>query len=113
MKVTIKAIALAAALALPAVSFGQSSNGPLTREQVRSQLIELEHAGYNPGRADNVHYPRDIQAAQGRVAAPGGMTGAGTGIGGATSLAASGQPMGQSAGQPIGRRNWHAMYGHH
>jgi hypothetical protein len=48
MNVSIKAAAFAAAVLLvPAVAFAQSSE-PLTREQVRAQLVQLEQAGYNP-----------------------------------------------------------------
>ncbi|WP_206996826.1 DUF4148 domain-containing protein [Trinickia mobilis] len=68
MKSLIKAVAIAAILAAPVVSFAQS-NQPLTRAQVRQELIELEQAGYNPARADDYNYPADIQAAEARVAA--------------------------------------------
>jgi hypothetical protein len=47
MKLSIKAIIAAATVLLPALAFAQS-NVPLTRAQVRAQLIELEKAGYNP-----------------------------------------------------------------
>jgi hypothetical protein len=69
MKSLIKAVAIAAILAAPVVSFAQQSNQPLTRAEVRQQLIELEQAGYNPARADDYDYPADIQAAEARVAA--------------------------------------------
>jgi hypothetical protein len=69
MKSLIKAVAIAAILAAPVVSFAQQSNQPLTRAEVRQQLIELEQAGYNPARANDYDYPADIQAAEARVAA--------------------------------------------
>jgi len=78
MKSLIKAVALAAVLAVPAASFAQS-NPPLTRAEVRAQLVQLEKAGYNPARADNASYPADIQAAEAKVAA---QNGAATGFGG-------------------------------
>ena len=59
---------LAAALAAPAAVFAQS-NAPLTRAQVRAELIRLEKAGYHPGDGDNTTYPADIQAAEAKVAA--------------------------------------------
>ncbi|MFX1764429.1 DUF4148 domain-containing protein [Paraburkholderia sp. A1RI-2L] len=66
MKKFFPAVVLAAALAIPAVSFAQSSQQGLTRAQVRAELVELEQAGYNP--ADNqVNYPQNLQAAQARV----------------------------------------------
>ena len=49
-------------------AFAQSS-APLTRAQVREELIRLEAAGYEPSKGDDGEYPADIQAAQARVAA--------------------------------------------
>jgi Tfp pilus assembly protein PilE len=68
MKSLIKAVAIAAVLAIPAVSFAQS-NQPVTRAQVRAELVQLEKAGYNPAEADQTNYPADLQAAEARVAA--------------------------------------------
>jgi opacity protein-like surface antigen len=67
MKSLIKAIAVAAVLAVPAVSFAQS-NQPVTRAEVRAQLVQLEKAGYNPFDGSDAHYPAAIQQAEGRVA---------------------------------------------
>jgi type II secretory pathway pseudopilin PulG len=69
MKSLIKAIAIAAVLAAPVASFAQSNNQPLTRAEVRNQLIQLEQAGYNPGATNDPTYPADIQAAEARVQA--------------------------------------------
>lgn len=63
-----KAVAIAALLVAPIVSFAQS-NQPVTRAQVRQELIDLEKAGYNPATANDYDYPSDIQAAEARVAA--------------------------------------------
>ena len=68
MKALIKAVALVVVLAAPVVSFAQS-NEPLTRAQVREQLIQVEKAGYNPATSDDYDYPANIQAAEARVAA--------------------------------------------
>ncbi|WP_434667060.1 DUF4148 domain-containing protein [Paraburkholderia sp. A3BS-1L] len=106
MRTNIKVIAIAIALTVPAVSFGQSSNGPLTRAQVRAQLIQLEHAGYYPGRGKDPKYPSDIQAAEARVAAQSGMTGAATGIGGTTASTTE-------SGHRIYGSNWNTTYCHH
>src|ERR1700754_1745064 len=65
MKSLIQAVVIAAVLAAPVASFEQS-NQPVTRAQVRAELIQLETAGYQPGPADPC-YPEDIQAAQARV----------------------------------------------
>ena len=70
MKTLISAVAIAAALALPVASFAQASQ-PVTRAQVRAELVQLEKAGYNPTN-DSVNYPADIQAAEARVAAQNG-----------------------------------------
>jgi type II secretory pathway pseudopilin PulG len=56
---------VAAAVALPSVSFAQS-NQPLTRAEVRAQLVELQNAGYNPA-SDQTQYPKNIQAAEARI----------------------------------------------
>jgi hypothetical protein len=80
MKSLIKAVALAAVLVVPAVSFAQSQpgNGPVTRAQVRNELIQLEQAGYRPEVNDR-YYPDDIQAAQARVNAENGVQTSGYG----------------------------------
>ncbi|RDK02820.1 DUF4148 domain-containing protein [Paraburkholderia lacunae] len=70
MKSLIQAVVIAAVLAAPVASFAQS-NQPVTRAQVRAELVQLEKAGYQPGRSDP-YYPADIQAAQTRVAAQNG-----------------------------------------
>jgi Domain of unknown function (DUF4148) len=70
MKSLIQAVVIAAVLAAPVASFAQS-NQPMTRAQVRAELVQLEKAGYHPGHADP-YYPADIQAAQARVNAQNG-----------------------------------------
>jgi hypothetical protein len=64
----VQSLIVAAALAIPAVSSFAQSNAPITRAQVRAELVQLEQAGYQPGR-DDPQYPRDIQAAEARVSA--------------------------------------------
>ena len=89
MKSLIQAVVIAAALAAPVASFAQS-NQPVTRTQVRSELIQLEQAGYQPGRADP-YYPADIQAAQARVAEQNGTAQAAqSGYGGVVSGSSQG-----------------------
>jgi hypothetical protein len=66
---------VAAALAVPAVSsFAQSQ--PLTRGEVKAQLVQAERAGYNPN-GDRTSYPAEIQAADARIAAQSGQNGYG------------------------------------
>jgi len=72
MKSLIQAVAIAAILAAPVASFAQSADTtqqPITRAEVRNQLIQLEKAGYNPASANDATYPADIQAAERRVQA--------------------------------------------
>ena len=71
MKYLISAIIASAVFAVPAASSAQS-NQPVTRAQVRAELIQLINAGYNPARANKYDYPADIQAAEARVAAQNG-----------------------------------------
>lgn len=67
----LKQIVVAVALVAPMVSSFAQSNQPVTREQVRADLVRLEGAGYNP--RDWMHYPENIQAAEQRVAAQQGI----------------------------------------
>ncbi|MFM0226274.1 DUF4148 domain-containing protein [Paraburkholderia dipogonis] len=68
MKSLIEAVVIAALISAPLAAFAQS-NQPVTRAQVRAELIQLEKAGYNPGTANDDDYPANIQAAEARVAA--------------------------------------------
>lgn len=63
----LKILALAALAAAPVLSFAQSSE-PITRAEVRAELVQLQQAGYNPA-ADETQYPSNIQAALARVEA--------------------------------------------
>ena len=93
MKAPIVAM-LAVVLAVPAVSFAQAANTPVTRAEVRADLVQLERAGYRPV-AQDATYPADIQAAEARVhsgdsgsSAYGGVAETGT----STSQASEGGP---------------------
>jgi len=93
----IQAAVIAAVAAVPALSFAQSQ-APLTRAEVRNELIQLERAGYNPSVGNDVDYPADIQAAEARVHQEGAVaqtqgtadTGYGPGTNGSTQ---SGAPL--------------------
>jgi Domain of unknown function (DUF4148) len=74
----VQSLIVAAALAIPAVSSFAQSNQPVTRAEVKAQLVQLEKAGYNPV-GDQTQYPTNIQAAEARVNAE---NGAATGFGG-------------------------------
>jgi hypothetical protein len=102
MKSLIQAVVVAAALAAPVAVFAQS-NAPLTRAQVRAELVQLEKAGYNPARGEDPSYPADIQAAEAKVAAQNGAT---SGYGGVVSGSSD-------AGRPaLSKADWNAMYDH-
>lgn len=69
MKKTLVYLALAAsALSAPVFAFAQS-NAPVTRAEVRGDLVKLEQAGYNPAQGNDANYPTDILAAEAKVAA--------------------------------------------
>jgi hypothetical protein len=98
----VSAVALASALAAPAVSFAQS-DAPVSRAQVRAELVQLEKAGYHVGDGHTT-YPAEIQAAEARVAA---QNGAASGYGGA--VAGSSE-----AGHPaVSMADRTAIYNHH
>jgi Domain of unknown function (DUF4148) len=99
MKSLIQAVVVAAALAIPAVSFAQSSQQPLTRAEVKAQLIQIEKAGYNPGTANDYDYPANIQAAEARVAAQNGGASSYGGV--ANGLSDSGTPVQSSFGDNV------------
>ena len=104
MKSLIQAVVVAAVLAAPVATFAQS-NQPVTRAQVRAELVQLEKVGYNPARSADPYYPADIQAAEARVAAQNGATG---GIGGVVSgSSASGAPV---AARPAGNDGVKSIY---
>jgi Domain of unknown function (DUF4148) len=67
-KALIPAVVIASALAAPTFAFAQDSNAPVTRAEVKGQLVQLEKAGYNPA-SDEAQYPNNIQAAESRVSA--------------------------------------------
>ena len=71
-------LAVAAAVVFPVAGYAQESGSTVTRAQVRAELVQLENVGYRPGRANDPHYPVDIQAAEAKVAS---QTGAGSNIG--------------------------------
>src|ERR1700729_4335298 len=99
MKWLIQAVVVVAVLAAPAMAFAQSSQQPLTRAEVKAQLIQIEKAGYNPATANDYDYPANIQAAEARVAAQNGGT---TGYGGvANGTADSGSAVQSSSGDNV------------
>jgi hypothetical protein len=60
-------VAITTAIFLPLAAHAQTNGSSVTRQQVRADLIQLERAGYQPGRANNPHYPDDLLAAEARI----------------------------------------------
>ena len=100
MKSLIQTVAVAVALVVPVASFAQS-NAPVTRAQVRAELVQLQQVGYRVGDGDQAHYPEAIQAAQAKVAA---LNGANSSYGGVANASQSGGRATVSA------EDWNAMY---
>jgi flagellar motor protein MotB len=71
----VQSLIVAALVAVPVVSFAQSQPQPLTRAEVRAELVQLQKAGYNPS-SDNTQYPQNIEAALARVQADNGSSAA-------------------------------------
>ncbi|CAB3803093.1 hypothetical protein LMG28614_05741 [Paraburkholderia ultramafica] len=85
-KTFIPILVLVSVLALPTMA-SANSNGPLTREQVRAELIQLHQAGYDRNHGD-AHYPTHLQGALKSVAAQQVLSG----YGGVVNSGASGAP---------------------
>ncbi|MGF6239239.1 MULTISPECIES: DUF4148 domain-containing protein [Paraburkholderia] len=108
MKSFIEAAVIAALIAAPLAAFAQSSQ-PLTRAEVRADLVQVEKAGYNPN--DWIHYPDNIQAAEARVAAEKGAaqadaTGYGSGSNGSSQAGQRASSAVSTYSAPV------AIYGH-
>jgi len=71
IKSLIEATVIAALIAAPLAASAQSNqvNEPVTRAQVRAELVQLEKVGYDPATENVVDYPANIQAAEAKVAA--------------------------------------------
>jgi hypothetical protein len=77
MRTLLYAAIAASVLGAPIITIAQQPNAPVTRTQVRTELLQLEQAGYKPSANDS-EYPGNIQAAEARVAAQNSGYGAGT-----------------------------------
>lgn len=102
MKSLISAVVVAAALVAPVASFAQS-NQPLTRAEVRAQLVQLEKAGYNPV-GDHADYPSNLLTAQARVDAQNGTAQADNSGYGAPAVGTS------QSGRPLNGNNRNSIY---
>lgn len=103
MKSLVYAMVAASALSIPLASYAQSTeNGPVTRAQVRQELIDLQQAGWRPTARDP-YYPDDLQAAEQRVHSQQGYGGvaAGTSQSGAPVQMERARPVTSDAQQPL------------
>lgn len=67
MNSLIKALVIACVATAPIAALAQSEQ-PLTRDQVRAELVQIEKSGYTPN-ADWIRYPENVEAADIRAAA--------------------------------------------
>jgi len=65
--VTCSLVSIAGAFSAEASA---QSNQPVTRAQVKAELVQLENAGYHPNEKDN-YYPSKLQAAEAKIAQQG------------------------------------------
>ena len=70
MKSLMQAIVIAVAITAPIVAFAQES-APVTRAQVKGEIVQLEEFGYSPTGSD-IDYPSSLMAAEARVGAQDG-----------------------------------------
>ncbi|SAL02626.1 membrane protein [Caballeronia pedi] len=61
----VKVVIAAAVLSAPLASFAQSS-APVSRAEVRAELVQLEKVGYSPV-AEDASYPAKLRAAEARA----------------------------------------------
>ncbi len=98
MKSLVQAVVIAAAFAAPVAAFAQS-NAPVTRAQVKAELIQFEQAGGRANSSNDPYYPEDAQLAQARVNAQNGNN---QGVGGVQAgSSASGAPVQTNGMKPL------------
>lgn len=81
MKSLIADAVLTAVLIAPLASFAQSS-GPITRAQVKAEVVRLENSGYPPAGSNDYNYPQYFLDAQSRISSGGQKDVAASSIGG-------------------------------
>jgi hypothetical protein len=92
MKTLVCAWLVFSALTVPVCALAQSTEAPVTRAEVRADLVRFEQAGYRPW-GNNNDYPDNIQRAEAVVAKQDAL--ANTAVGGAvlSGSSASGTPV--------------------
>lgn len=111
MKALIQAVLISCALAAPAFAFAQSTNGPVTRAEVKADLVRVEQAGYRP-QGNDLYYPADIQAAEAKIAAQQTSPEASS-VGGVamTGTSQAGAPLASIT--PLAMNDAQSLYAHH
>jgi hypothetical protein len=69
MKSTTLSALLAAIIGFGVAPVFAQDAQPVTRAQIKAELVALEQAGYNPAYSHGPDYPADFQVAQRKVAA--------------------------------------------
>ena len=98
MNSLFKSVALVVSLAAPIASFAQS-NQPLTRAEVRADLVRVEQVGFDPN--DWMHYPENIQAAEARIAAQNANAAYGAGTNGSSQTGQAHEVTASSYSAPV------------
>ncbi|CAD6509175.1 DUF4148 domain-containing protein [Paraburkholderia sabiae] len=83
MRSLAKTVAVLFVLAVPVAAFAQSTQSPITRAQVRAELVQAEKDGYSPLAWADYPYG-EIQAAEFRAAAHNAKAADASGYGPAT-----------------------------
>jgi len=76
----VRSLAIAALVAVPVLSFAQSSQ-PVTRAEVKAELVQLQKAGYRES-SDYTQYPAHLQTTLARISAESGATASASAFGG-------------------------------
>jgi hypothetical protein len=71
MKSLLATLLATTILAAPLLVQAQENNAPVTRAEVRADLVKVEQAGYVASRGEDATYPTDIQLAEAKIAAAG------------------------------------------
>jgi hypothetical protein len=93
------------ALGAPLASQAQTTNSPVTRAEVKADLVRVEQAGYDP-HANKQNYPADIEAAENRMSPVNADAGSDYGPGAAGTTASGNRAM------PISVQS-NGIYQHH
>ncbi|KVC58594.1 DUF4148 domain-containing protein [Burkholderia stagnalis] len=93
----IATLLVAVSASFTASAFASDEAQAVTRAQVRAELRQLQRAGYQPGRANDPHYPEDLQAALKRIHASDAVAGDTSAAG----YGAEGEAAAQSGGKRV------------